>query len=82
MSDAITPLVQDAFRRFGPALLWNVRQPLPGDVSDAGSVARLARKLAREGGAEAVAMAARMLDAMEAQNARSISIQRPAASRR
>ena len=85
MSASVTPfapLVQDAFRRFGPALLWNQRRPEPGDEPDAASVARLARKLAREGGAEAVAMAAQMLDAIEGQHARSIPVQRSPGSRR
>ncbi len=82
LTSTLAPLVQDAFQRFGAALLWNQRRPEPGDAPDAASVVRLARKLAREGGAEAVAMAARMLDAVEAHHARSIPDQRPAGSRR
>ena len=77
MSASVTPfapLVQDAFRRFGPALLWNQRRPEPGDAPDAARVVQLARKLAREGGADAVAMAAKMLDAVEIFNARSIPV--------
>ena len=85
MSGAISPfapLVQDAFARFGSALLWNQPRPAPDGEPDAAAVIRLARKLAREGGAEAVAMAARLLDAVEGQNARSIPVQRSAGSRR
>jgi hypothetical protein len=55
-------LVDEAFTRFGASLLWNVRRPDATTRRDAASLTRLARKLAREGGADAVELASRIFD--------------------
>lgn len=58
-------LLEEAFQRFGTSMLWNVRQPRRGEPVQPEFVARIARKLAREGGAEALELSKRMLNAVE-----------------
>lgn len=69
LSDTPTVLTDAAFERFGASLLWNVRRPLPGELVTPDRLQRIARRLAREGGAEAVRLARQMLVAVEDANA-------------
>jgi len=80
MSD-VAPLVSEAFQRFGTSLLWNVRVPEP-DAVDHGMARRLARRLAREGGGDAVDLAGRILDRVEGGHAGELSERDPAGPRR
>ena len=64
-SDTPTALAEAAFQRFGASLLWNVRRPQPGEPVSHDRLQRIARRLAREGGAEAVQFARTMLVAVE-----------------
>jgi hypothetical protein len=69
----LSMLLDDAFGRFGPSLLWNVRRPSLEGVPDPDFAKRLARKIAREGGAEAIRLADQMINAAEDVDAGSLS---------
>jgi hypothetical protein len=55
-------LIDEAFSRFGASLLWNVRRPPMGENVEQSALIRLGRRLAREGGRDAVELAERIFD--------------------
>lgn len=66
--------IDEAFRRFGRSRLWNVRRPDGTDPELDLSAERIARRLMREGGREAVDFGSRMLDALEVDHAGRIPV--------
>ncbi len=79
--DRVGACVEEAFARFGASLLWNIRRPDARPGRNPPDPTRLARKLAREGGADAVDLAGRMLAAVAESHARSIPAADPSAHR-
>jgi hypothetical protein len=61
--------IDEAFRRFGRSRLWNVRRPDEMAPEVGLSAVRIARRLMREGGRDAVDFGSRMLDALEMDHA-------------
>jgi hypothetical protein len=61
--------IDEAFRRFGRSRLWNVRRPDVADPAIDLSAERIARRLMREGGGDAVNFGSRMLAALEVDHA-------------
>ena len=70
----IERLVTQAFARFGPSLLWNLRAPqgVPDGRMDGRTARAVARRLTREGGAEAVRLGWAIADEVDAADARSL----------
>ncbi len=78
----MAPLVQEAFRRFGAKFLWNARGPAVGEAVDRDRARRIARRLAREGNAEAVALSHRIIRSLEAIDADPVPAGDPARHQR
>ena len=80
-TDRVEACVEEAFTRFGTSLLWNLRRPDTGRGNRAPDPERLGRKLAREGGGDAVELAGRILTAIAESHARSVPAADPPAHR-